>query len=281
MKKATKKRLVILSLIIVLTSLIFLLLSGSLRSFDMHIFRKSVIGKSEQVEFRADSLSYTYSYVNKSGVPKPDRDYSIYLRYPAIPDSVSAKDKYYAWLLPQLFSLYNESNVDNEDCMSKYGTNLDAYAAYVMRFWESVEEYSWMGVMWDSLTVDVVLNTDLLTFKTYSSGFYGGANADRETEYTIMDRQFNIVDFKSLLIARTLPAYEKLLMQEYKKQIDAPYDYGRQYITEPSSIGLLPGGLVVVYSGRSHAEGYPTMAIEPDKFIYLLKPEYQTIYQKQ
>lgn len=135
-----------------------------------------------------------------------------------------------------------------------------------------------MGCMQESLAVEVVLNSEVITIKTHHKGYWGGANGDDNVHYVMFDRKFNQIEFRSLLEPGKQDEFNRMLIAEYKRNIVPWREYDDNYKLNPDDLGLIPAGLIAVYIGYAHAEGQPTMIIKPDKFIDLLKPQYRGIY---
>lgn len=229
-----------------------------------------------------NSLDYAYKVVHKNGIPKSSGDFSIYIKYPVFSDD--KMENLNNWVLNQTYSLYfedeNDTGNDNEQCFLKYGTDVNAYASFVLHSWLIGKESTWLGCMKESLAVEVVLNTAaLITMKVSHYGYWGGANGDNTVEYTMFDKDLNKIEPKSVILPEKIHNFNNLLVKEYGHQIDSWYDYGDDYKTNPYNMALTPKGFVVIYFGRSHAEGYPTMTIKPKKFTDWIKPEYKMIYQ--
>jgi len=226
----------------------------------------------------SDSLQYFYNSVDGRGIALSGGEFFVYLKYPVFRSEDKKTEKLVKWLDDQIFILGHNGNDDNAALRKRFKADYPAYANYTINSWLSSEETTKMGCMRESLAVEVVLNTDVITMKTHHKGYWGGANGDDYVHYVMFDKIYNQTDFRILVKDGKLDEFNQMLIAEYKKNIVPWRDYDDNYKLNPDDLALIPEGLIAVYFGYARAEGQPTMLIKPDKFLRFLKPQYRRIY---
>lgn len=233
---------------------------------------------SDKVFALSDTLHYFYNTIDARGVALSGGEFSVYLKYPVLRSEDKNVMRLVDWLDDQVFILGHNGNDDNVALRKRYKADYPAYANYTLNSWLATEETTKMGCMQESLSVEVVLNSEVITMKTHHKGYWGGANGDDYVHYAMFDKKFNQIKIRSLLEPGKQDEFNQMLIAEYKQSIVPWRDYDDNYKLNPDELALIPDGLIAVYSGYAHAEGQPTMIIKPDKFIDLLKPQYRGVY---
>jgi len=225
-----------------------------------------------------DSLQYFYNTVDARGIALSGGEFYVHLKYPVFRSEDKKIERLVDWLDQEIFILGHNGNDDDEVLRKRFKADYPGYANYTLNSWLSSEETTKMGCMRESLAVEVVLNTEVITMKTHHKGYWGGANGDDYVHYVMFDKNFNQTDFRTLVEDGKLDEFNLMLISEYEKNIVPWRDYGEYYKLNPDDLALIPEGLIAVYIGYVGAEGQPTMLIEPEKFIHFLKPKYRGIY---
>lgn len=225
-----------------------------------------------------DTLHYFYNTIDARGIALSGGEFSVYLKYPVFRSEDKNVMKLVDWLDDQIFILGHNGNDDNAALRKRFKADYPAYANYTLNSWLATEETTKMGCMQESLAVEVVLNSEIITMKTHHKGYWGGANGDDYVHYAMFDRKLNQIEFSSLIEPGKQDEFNQLLIAEYNRNIVPWRDYDDSYKLNPDDLALTPYGLIALYSGYAHAEGQPTMIIKPDKFTDLLKPQYRGIY---
>ncbi len=225
-----------------------------------------------------DSLHYFYNIVDARGTALSGGEFFVYLKYPVFRSESKNIGKLVDWLDEEVFILGDNGDQDNEVIRKRFKADYPAYANYTLNSWLSNEEITKMGCMQESLAVEVVLNTVVITMKTHHKGYWGGANGDDYVHYAMFDEKYDQIDIRSLIELGRQDEFNKMLITEYNKNIVPWRDYDDNYKLNPDDLALIPEGLIAVYFGYAHAEGQPTMLIKPDKFVRFLKPQYRGIF---
>ncbi len=225
-----------------------------------------------------DTLQYFYNTIDSRGIALSGGEFSVYIKYPVFRSEDDNASKLVSWLQEQIFILAHEGAQDNTSLRKLFNNNYTAYANYVLNSWLSTEETTYTGCMQERLSVEVVLNSQIITMKVHHKGYWGGAHGDDIVSYAMFDKEFNAISPKSIICHEKLAAFHKLLLTEYELNIEPWRDYDIAYKSNPEYLALVPEGLIVTYSGYAYAEGQPAMLIKPVKFINLLKPEFRLIY---
>ncbi len=220
-----------------------------------------------------DSLQYFYNQVECRGTAFSSGEFFVRLKHPVFRTRDSRIKKLEAWIQRQTYILALETEDGNETVIKKFGQDYPAYARAVLNSWLSEPESSRMGCMQESLAVEIVLNTQVLTLKVTHGGYWGGAHGSQSVRYAMFDRNFDPLEMSAVFRAEALPEFKKLLMAEYDRQVNSYYDYGPKHKGNPSSFGLTREGCVAQYEGYSHAEGNPAVFIPYSKFRRYLKVE--------
>jgi len=225
-----------------------------------------------------DSLQYFYNTIDARGIALSGGEFFVYLKYPVFRSEDKKTEKLVKWLDDEIFILWYDGCDDTAILQKRFKANYTAYANFILNSWLSGEETTELGCMQESLAVEVVLNAEVITMKTHHKGYWGGANGDDYVHYVMFDKNYNQIDFRTLVEDGKLDEFNQMLIAEYKKNIVPWRDYDDNYKLNPDDLALIPEGLIVIYFGYAHAEGQPTMLIKPDKFIQFLKPQYRRIY---
>lgn len=225
-----------------------------------------------------DTLHYFYNTIDARGIALSGGEFSVYLKYPVFRSEDKNIMKIVNWLDDEIFILAHNGTEDDANIRQKFKADYPAYANYTLNSWLAIEETTKMGCMQESLSVEVVLNSEVITIKTHHKGYWGGANGDDYVHYAMFDEKYNQIEIMSLIEPGKQDEFNRMLIAEYKRNIIPWRDYDNDYKLNPDDLALTPEGLVAVYSGYAHAEGQPTMIIKPDKFIDLLKPQYRGVY---
>lgn len=233
---------------------------------------------SDKAFILPDTLHYFYNTINARGIALSGGEFSVYLMYPVLRSEDKNVMRLVDWLDDEIFILGHNGNDDNAALRKRFKADYPSYANYTLNSWLATEETTKMGCMQESLAVEVVLNSEVITIKTHHKGYWGGANGDDYVHYAMFDKKFNQIKIRSLLEPGKQDEFNRMLIAEYKRNIVPWRDYDDSYKLNPDDLALIPYGLIAVYSGYAHAEGQPTMIIKPDKFIDLLKPQYRGIY---
>jgi len=233
---------------------------------------------SDKAFILPDTLHYFYNSIDARGIALSGGEFSVYLRYPVFRSEDKIVLKLVDWLDDQIFILGHNGNDDNAALRKRFKADYPAYANYTLNSWLATEETTKMGCMQESLAVEVVLNSEIITIKTHHKGYWGGANGDDYVHYAMFEKKFNQVELRSLIEPGKLNEFNRMLIAEYKRNIVPWRDYDDSYKLNPDDLALIPDGLIAVYSGYAHAEGQPTMIIKSDKFVHLLKPQFRGMY---
>ena len=225
-----------------------------------------------------DTLQYFYNTIDARGTALSGGEFFVYLKYPVFRSESKNIGKLVDWLDDQIFVLVDNGQEDTEVIRKRFKADYPAYANYTLNSWLSNEESTYMGCIQESLAVEVVLNTDVITMKTHHKGYWGGANGDDNVHYMMFDKNYNQIDIRSLIEDGKQDEFNQMLITEYNKNIVAWREYDDNYKLNPDDLALIPEGLIAVYFGYVHAEGQPTMLIKPDKFVRFLKPQYRGIF---
>ena len=233
---------------------------------------------SDKAFILPDTLHYFYNTIDARGIALSGGEFSVYLKYPVFRSEDKNVMILVDWLDDQIFILGHNGDDDNTALRKRFTADYPAYANYTLNSWLATEETTKMGCMQESLAVEVVLNSEIITIKTHHKGYWGGANGDDYVHYAMFDKKFNQIKIRSLLEPGKQDEFNQMLIAEYKRDIVPWRDYDDNYKLNPDDLAMIPEGLIAVYSGYAHAEGQPTMIIKPDKFIDLLKPQYRGVY---
>lgn len=225
-----------------------------------------------------DTLHYFYNTIDARGIAPSGGEFSVYLKYPVLRSEDKNVMKLVNWLEDEIFILAHSGNDDNAALRKRFKADYPAYANYTLNSWLATEETTKMGCLRESLAVELVMNSEIITMKVHHKGYWGGANGDDVVRYTMFDKDYNRIDVRSIIEHDKIDDFNRLLIAEYEKNIDPWRDYDTNYKLNPDHMALIPEGLVVVYPGYAHAEGQPTMNVSLSKFIHLFKPQYRKMY---
>lgn len=260
---------------------ILLLLTGSCKRSDSDSLSTAIQYYplfSDKAFILPDSLRYFYNTIDARGIALSGGEFSVYLKYPVFRSEDKNVLRLVDWLDDQIFILGHNGNYDNAALRKRFKADYPAYANYTLNSWLATEETTKMGCMQESLVVEVVLNSEVITIKTHHKGYWCGANGDDYVHYAMFDRKLNQIEFSSLIEPDKQDEFNQMLIAEYKQNIVPSRDYDDDYKLNPDGLALIPEGLIAVYIGYAHAEGQPSMIIKPEKFIHLLKPQYRGMY---
>lgn len=202
----------------------------------------------------------------------------MYLKYPVFRSESRKIKKLVEWLDDEVFILTHNGSEDNATIRNKFKADYPGYANYTLNSWLATEETTKMGCMRESLAVELLMNSEIITMKVHHKGYWGGANGDDVVRYTMFDKDYNRIDVRSIIEHDKIDDFNRLLIAEYEKNIYPWRDYDTNYKLNPDHMALIPEGLVVIYPGYAHAEGQPTMNVSLSKFIHLFKPQYRKMY---
>ena len=226
-----------------------------------------------------DTLQYSYSSNEAKGTALSGGVFSVFLNYPIFRSDDAKVKKIIPWLDEQIFVLADEGLSDTDSLPALFKSDYAAYANHTLNSWLSIEEITLMGCMQESISVEVVLNSIILTMRMRHKGYWGGARGDDNQTYTMFDKDFNVIEPMAVIDSTKQIKFKQLLIKEYNKQIHPWENYGNEYKSTPDYFALTRAGLIVQYSGYSFVEGNPQMHVKKDKIIDYLKPEYQVIYK--
>lgn len=225
-----------------------------------------------------DTLQYFYNTIDTRGKALSGGEFFVKIKYPIIRSENKNAQKMENWLRGQIFQLALESIPQIEDEAAYFGNNYTAYANATLNSWLSYEESTYIGCMQESLAVEIILNSKVLTFKVSHSGYWGGAHGDRTEAYTMFDQDFNMLHLNSLIEPDKFDDFQKLMIQEYDLQVDPFRDYDDNYKSNPESCGLSSSGMISQYFSYDYAEGNPQVIIPYLKILPYLKSEYQDVF---
>lgn len=225
-----------------------------------------------------DSLQYFYNSLDARGKALSGGEFSVFLKYPVLRSESRNLSKLVDWLDDEVFILAHNGREDNATIRNMFKADYPSYANYTLNSWLATEETTKMGCIQESLAVEVVMNSEIITMKVHHTGYWGGANGDDMVRYTMFDKDYNRVDVRSVIENDKIAEFNRLLIAEYEKNIDPWRDYDTNYKLNPDYMALIQEGLIVIYPGYAHAEGQPTMYVSLNKFIHMLKPQYRKMY---
>lgn len=202
----------------------------------------------------------------------------MYLKYPVFRSEIRKIRKLVDWLDNEVFILAHNGREDNATIRNIFKADYPGYANYTLNSWLATEETTKMGCMQESLAVEVVMNSEIITMKVHHKGYWGGANGDDIVRYAMFDKNYNRIDVINIIEHDKIEEFNRLLIAEYNKNIDPWRDYDTNYKLNPDHMALIPEGVIVIYPGYAHAEGQPTMNVSLSKFIHLFKPQYRKMY---
>lgn len=233
---------------------------------------------SEEPFEMADTLHYFYNTFITRGVPISTGDFHIYMHYPVFRSEDTNTLKLVYWLDDYLFDLMDVYYEKQDLVRNRFWHNHPAHANYVLNSWLSHEDSSKMGCLYDSLTVQVVLNSELITFRIHSRGYWGGAHGGDYAVYQMFDRNYDEFELRNAVLPEKMAEFNQLILNEYNRNIKPWRDYDTRYRINPEYFAFIPEGIVAIYGGYAYAEGNPSMQIPKEKFIHLLKPQYHRIF---
>lgn len=233
---------------------------------------------SEQSFTLPDSLLYFYNIIDARGIALSGGEFSVYLKYPVFRSEIRKIRKLVDWLDNEVFILAHNGREDNATIRNIFKADYPGYANYTLNSWLATEETTKMGCMQESLAVEVVMNSEIITMKVHHKGYWGGANGDDIVRYAMFDKNYNRIDVINIIEHDKIEEFNRLLIAEYNKNIDPWRDYDTNYKLNPDHMALIPEGVIVIYPGYAHAEGQPTMNVSLSKFIHLFKPQYRKMY---
>ncbi|MDP3113666.1 MAG: hypothetical protein Q8M98_02710 [Candidatus Cloacimonadaceae bacterium] len=221
-------------------------------------------------------FEFTDRIVNVSGIAKTTGEFSIYISYPVFSsDSVDVTK-----LIEHVMKQIGDRDAGDFDYLltkeNKY--DVQAFADGILDSWVTFEEPAFIGSIYDSLFIKVVLNTDLITLYKRHKGFWGGAHGDESIEYTMFDRDFHIIKSYDIILPNRRDRFKKLLEKEFNRQLKDDLRKGYPDKSNPVFFVLVPDGMIVQYMGECYADGNPLMLIKPEKFMDFIKPQYRKIY---
>lgn len=226
----------------------------------------------------AESLQYFFNSIDVRGTALSGGEFSVYLKYPIFRSEDKKIERLVDWLDDEVFILAHNGREDNATIRNMFKADYPGYANYTLNSWLATEETTKMGCMQESLAVEVVMNSEIITMKVHHKGYWGGANGDDIVRYTMFDKDYNQMDVRKMIEHVKIEDFNRLLIAEYNKNIDPWRDYDTHYKLNPDHMALIQEGLIVIYPGYAHAEGQPTMYVSLSKFIHLLKPQYRKMY---
>lgn len=229
----------------------------------------------------ADSLHYFYNTIDVRGTALSGGEFFVFLKYPVFRSEDKKIERLVDWLDKEIFILAHNGNEDNEALRTRFKADYPGYANHTLNSWLATEETTKMGCMEESLAVEVVMNSEIITLKVHHRGYWGGAHGDNTVRYAMFDREYNLIDVWAVIAPDKASEFKMMLISEYNKQIVPWQDYDDAYKTTPDYIALIPEGLIVIYPGFVYAEGQPAMVIQPGKFLHLLRPQYQKIISEK
>jgi ABC-type cobalt transport system substrate-binding protein len=226
-----------------------------------------------------DTLHYFYNTVNANGIALSGGEFSVFLKYPVFRSEDKKIERLVDWLDDEVFILAHNGRDDKVAIRNRYKANYSGYANYTLNSWLATEETTKMGCMQESLAVEVAMNSEIITVKVHHKGYWGGAHGDDNVKYVMFSKSFEPISTISIIHPSKINELNRMLISEYKKNIEPWRDYDDDYKTSPDYMALVPEGLIVIYPGYANAEGQPTMMIKPKKFVHLLKPLHKSMYR--
>lgn len=226
-----------------------------------------------------DSLHYFYNTVDARGIALSGGEFFVCLKYPSFRSEDKNIERLVDWLDQEVFILVHNDNEKNAALRKIFKADYPAYANYILNSWLSSEETTKMGCIQESLAVEVVMNSEIITLKVHHNGYWGGAHGDDNVKYVMFSKNFELVSARTTIQQSKIKEFNRMLISEYNINIEPWRDYDDDYKTNPEYMALIPDGLIVIYSGYAYAEGQPTMIIKPIKFLHLLNPLYQSMYR--
>lgn len=225
-----------------------------------------------------DTLQYFYNTIDARGKALSGGEFFVKIKYPIIRSDNKKAKIFENWFREQIFQLALQDIPEIEDEAAYFGNNFTAYANQTLNSWLSYEESTYTGCIQESLAVEIILNSKILTFKVSQRGYWGGAHGGSTNVYTMFDLDFNMINLKSLIEPDMFDDFQKLMIKEYDLQVDPFRDYDDNYKSNPESCGLTPSGLISQYYSYVYAEGNPQVIIPYRKILPYLKSEYQDVF---
>jgi hypothetical protein len=226
-----------------------------------------------------DTLQYFYNNVDCRGTAYSGGEFFVKLRHPVFRTRDRRISKLEDWIQEQSYILALENEGGNAEARKSFGHDYAAYARAVLNSWLSEPEWTRLGCVQESLAVELVLNSGVITLQVTHGGYWGGAHGSASVSYTMFDRNFDVLSMTSIFRPETLPDFQKLLAAEYDRQVDAFRDYSFDYKSNPASFGLTRDGCVARYESWDYAEGNPGVFIPYHRFEAYLRPEYRGLIE--
>lgn len=227
-----------------------------------------------------DSLYYYYNEIRSEGLSARETPYTISVKYPVALNVHESKRQLFNDYINEIVNSKLGGHLSDKDRVdSKYDHT--ALIDAVMQAWLTDDYTNQIICMEDSITIEVVLNSDVLTLKTSHWGYWGGAHGDYTEEYLMLDKDLMPIDQSAIIDPQKLSRFNILLSSEFDHTNHTFRTYTQQQITNPDEYALTRDGLIVVYYGSCTAEGNPQTLIKSEKIADLLASPYREVFRAQ
>ncbi len=213
---------------------------------------------------QADTLYYYSTDLRIEGLSARNTKYKISAQYPVFTNMDEFHkhnlEKYTYELMSEIL-LHHILENDKID----FGNDIVALANAVMQDWLSKDAYNSVYRMEDSICVEIVLNSEITTFKVSHWGDWSGAHGYYTEDYYMLDKNLHPIEHTSIINPNKLSQFNTLLMNEFDHKKYDHRVYDERWLLNPDMYALTREGLVVIYYGSSTVEGNPQTLIPIEK----------------